>query len=331
VASSEPVKSRAGVLLINIGTPDAPTPEAIRRYLREFLSDPRVVDLPRLVWWPILHGVILPFRPARLVPQYAHIWRDEGSPLMVIAREQRAALEMRLLRELTVPVAVAKAMRYGSPGIEAALVKLRHAGAGRVAVLPLYPQHSLTTSGSAFDAVHDALDRIQWWPELRRIGSYHAHPRYIGALAESVREHWAVQGRSQLLLMSFHGIPARYTRAGDPYETQCRGTAELLASALQLKPDEWQVAFQSRVGKARWSQPYTDEVLRGLPARGVRRIDVIAPGFAADCLETLDEIASRYARAFVDAGGDALRYVPALNAHPSHIDALAQIVIEHLA
>jgi protoporphyrin/coproporphyrin ferrochelatase len=198
-------------------------------------------------------------------------------------------------------------------------------------VLPLYPQHSGTTTGSAIDAVQDGLSRLRWFPELRPIGSYHVHPRYIAALAESVRDHWALHGRGQQLLMSFHGIPRRYSRAGDPYEQQCHETAQQLASALQLPQDQWQIVFQSRVGRAAWLQPYIEDVLGQLPQRGLRRIDVVAPGFAADCLETLDEIVARHAAAFVAAGGDALRYVPALNARASHIDALAHIVAPHLA
>ncbi|MGH8481548.1 MAG: ferrochelatase [Nevskiaceae bacterium] len=312
---------RAGVLLLNLGTPDAPTPEAIRPYLREFLSDRRVVDLPRLLWWPILHGIILPLRPRRLAPLYARIWRADGSPLLAITRELRDGLARALA-----PVPVVEAMRYGRPRIADAVAGLRDAGVERLVVLPLYPQYSGTTTASAFDGLDTALRELGWRPELRRIEDYHADDGYIAALAQSVREHWEAQGRGERLLLSFHGIPQRYAARGDPYGRQCEETARRLAAALELRDGEWQVAYQSRAGKAAWLAPYTDEVIPRLARQGLRRLDVICPGFAADCLETLDEVAIRYAGAFVAAGGEALRYVPALNARPGHIEALARIV-----
>jgi protoporphyrin/coproporphyrin ferrochelatase len=311
----------AGVLLLNLGTPDAPTPAAIRPYLREFLSDRRVVDLPRWLWLPILHGVILPLRPRKLAPLYACIWRDDGSPLLAITRMLAAALSGELA-----PMPVVAAMRYGRPGIAAGIAQLRQAGVTRLVVLPLYPQYSATTTASAFDAVDAALRAAAWQPQLARIDDYHADAGYIEALAASVREHWAAQGRGEILLMSFHGIPQRYAERGDPYGRQCEVTARRLAAALALRDDEWQLAYQSRVGKAAWLGPYTDVVVPALARRGVRRLDVVCPGFAADCLETLDEIAIRYRDAFVAAGGEALRYVPALNARPAHVAALARLV-----
>ena len=322
---------RCGVLLVNLGTPEAPTAAAIRRYLREFLSDPRVVDLPRVLWNPILYGFILPLRPRKLVPQYARIWRPDGSPLLAITREQRAAVEARLAHMPIGALPVAEAMRYGVPGFDAALAQLQRAGVQRLLVLPLYPQQSLTTTGSALDGLRAGLLRAAWQPELRIVEQYHLHPRYLASLAQSVRDHWAAHGRGEKLLLSFHGIPRRYVKAGDPYERQCHETAQRLAAALQLSPGDWQICFQSRVGKAKWTQPYTEDVLLSLARAGVKRVDTICPGFAADCLETLDEIAKRYAAEFVAAGGEALRYVPALNARPDHIDALAHIAAEHLA
>ena len=310
-----------GVLLINLGTPDAPTAEAIRPYLREFLSDRRVVDLPRALWFPILYGFILPLRPRLLAQQYGKIWRPDGSPLLAITRELRQALAAALA-----PSPVVEAMRYGRPGIAPALAELQRAGVTRLLVLPLYPQYSATTTASALDGVTAALQDAAWQPELRVVEGYPADPGYIAALAESVREHWAAHGRGERLLMSFHGIPQRYTDRGDPYARQCEETTRLLATALDLGRDQWQLVYQSRIGKAAWLQPYTDEVLRGLPGRGVRKVDVICPGFAADCLETLDEIVTRYGQTFVAAGGEALRYVPALNARPAHIAALAGII-----
>ena len=316
---------RPGVLLLNLGTPDAPTPEAIRRYLRQFLSDKRVVDLPRILWNPILYGFILPLRPRKLAPQYAGIWRKDGSPLLAITREQRAALSATL----NLPVAIA--MRYGSPDAAAGLTELRQAGVTRVIALPLYPQYSGTTTASSFDALDAALAQMNWRPGLRRIEDYHADAGYLAALAASVREHWAAHGRAQRLLMSFHGVPQRYVDAGDPYEKQCIATAQGLAAALALKEGEWQLAYQSRVGKAQWLQPYTDQLMAELPAQGLRTLDVICPGFSADCLETLDEIAVRYAAQFVAAGGERLRYVPALNARPGHVAALVQLVKAQLS
>jgi ferrochelatase len=310
-----------GVLLVNLGTPDAPTPEAIRPYLREFLSDRRVVDLPPLLWWPILHGIILPLRPRRLAPLYARIWRADGSPLLAITRELRAALAAALA-----PAPVAVAMRYGQPAIAPAVAELHDAGVERLAVLPLYPQYSGTTTGSAFDGLDAALRALAWQPELRRIEDYHADEGYVAALAGSVREHWAAHGHGDHLLLSFHGIPQRYADRGDPYGRQCAETARRLAAALALRDGDWHLAYQSRVGNAAWLGPYTDVVIPLLARRGVRRLDVVCPGFAADCLETLDEVAIRYKEVFVAAGGEALRYVPALNARPDHVAALARIV-----
>ena len=314
----------AGILLINLGTPEAPTPEAIRPWLREFLSDARVVDLPRWLWLPLLHGVILPLRPRKLARLYARIWRADGSPLLAITREQRDALAKALAADGAPPVV--EAMRYGQPSAAAALARLRDSGVTRVVVLPLYPQYSGTTTASALDAIHAALAAMAWRPQLDVIEEYHADDGYITALAGSVREHWAAHGRGEVLLMSFHGIPERYATRGDPYGQQCQETARRLAAALQLKDGEWQLAYQSRVGNAAWLAPYTDVVIPLLARRGVRRLDAVCPGFAADCLETLDEVAIRYAEAFVAAGGEGLRYVPALNARPAHIEALARLV-----
>jgi protoporphyrin/coproporphyrin ferrochelatase len=328
VADAAP--ARAGVLLLNLGTPDAPTPAAIRPYLREFLSDRRVVDLPRALWLPILYGVILPLRPRKLAPQYARIWRPDGSPLLAITREQRKALADALARDGGAPPLVLEAMRYGRPAIAAAVAELQRAGVTRLVVLPLYPQYSDTTTASALDGLRAALQALHWQPELRVIEEYHADDGYIAALAGSVREHWAAHGRGECLLLSFHGIPVRYAERGDPYGTQCEATARQLATALGLAEGQWRVAYQSRVGKAPWLQPYTDELIPQLARQGARRLDVVCPGFAADCLETLDEIAIRYAEAFVAAGGEALRYVPALNARPAHVEALARLVRSRL-
>ena len=309
-----------GVLLLNLGSPDSPTPPAIRRWLRQFLHDRAVVDVSRWIWCPVLYGFILPFRPRKLVPLYQRIWTPEGSPLLAISRAQRAALE----KSLGVPVA--EGMRYGEPSIEAALRTLRDQGVERLVVLPLYPQFSYTTTGSSYTEFDAALARMDWSPRVERIDAYAVDPGYIAALAASVREHWAAHGRGDRLLMSFHSIPQRYVDRGDPYEKQCRATAEALARELKLAAGDWQLSYQSRLGREPWLQPYTDVVLAGLPGAGVRQLDVISPGFAADCLETLDEIAIRYAQQFVEAGGKGLRYIPALNARPDHIAALAGLI-----
>ncbi len=317
---------RCGVLLANLGTPDAPTASAIRRYLRAFLSDPRVVELPRVLWWPILHGFILPLRPRRLAHAYASVWTERGSPLLAIGREQQAALQARLGPDI--PVALG--MRYGNPSIASALDQLEQQGARRVLVLPLYPQYSGTTTASVFDAVFAEVQKRRWLPELRLINSYHDEPAYIAALAASVREHWADNGRGEHLLMSFHSIPQRYLELGDPYYCFSQKTARLLAEQLQLPEHEWSVSFQSRVGRAKWLTPYTDVVLDQFAGRGMKKLDVICPGFSADCLETLEEVALRYRDQFLAGGGESLSYVPALNTRDDHVSALAELALRHL-
>lgn len=316
--------ARAGVLLINLGTPDAPTAPAIRRYLREFLSDQRVVEAPRWLWLPFLHLILLNTRPKKLVPRYASIWTPEGSPLLAIGRAQAAGLRHRLAGQLGTEVPVALAMRYGSPDIAQGLAELRAQGVRRIVLLPLFPQYSATTTAAALDAVFAALKPLRWLPELHSINSYHDDPGYITALAHSVEAHWAVQGRGEHLLMSFHGIPQRYFALGDPYFCHCQKTARLLAEKLRLPADAWSVAFQSRLGREPWLKPYTDEHLPRLAARGVKTLDVIAPGFSADCLETLEEVCVEYRALFARNGGE-LRYVPALNASAAHLDALSGI------
>ncbi|MDD3764169.1 MAG: ferrochelatase [Nevskiales bacterium] len=316
-----------GILLVNLGTPDTPTAPAIRRYLREFLSDHRVVEVPRPIWWLVLNCFILPLRPRRLVHSYGSIWTDQGSPLLAIGREQQQALQARLGEQIDVRLA----MRYGRPSVGEAMQAMRERGVDKVLVLPLYPQYSATTTASVYDAVFDDLSRQRWLPDLRMISSYHDRPDYIGALAASVEQHWQAQGRGDHLLLSFHSIPLRYFEAGDPYYCHCQKTARLLAERLRLEPGQWSVSFQSRVGRARWLSPYTDEHIVGLAGAGIRQLDVISPGFAADCLETLEEVALRYGEDFRRAGGDALRYVPALNADPRHIDMLEHLIRDHIA
>ncbi len=318
-------QARTGVLLVNLGTPQAPTASAIRAYLRQFLSDQRVVELPRLLWLPILYGFILPFRPRKLVHAYAKVWGEDGSPLMAISRRQAKAVQ-KILGE---DPAVELAMTYGEPSIDNALSKLESQGVGKVLILPLYPQYSGTTTAATMDALFAALGRRRWLPEIRTINSYHDEPSYIQALAKSVESHWLAAGRGDHLLMSFHSIPRKYLEKGDPYFCQCHKTARLLAERLQLQQRDWSISFQSRLGRQPWLQPYSDLVIPQLARTGQRKLDVICPGFSADCLETLEEVAIRYADDFTAAGGEALRYIPALNDQVDHINCIASLLSKH--
>jgi len=332
--SSEPQRHDAppvtGVLITNLGSPDAPTPTAVRRYLAEFLADPRIVELPRWLWWLILHGIILRVRPARSARAYAKIWTAQGSPLLEISRQQQAALQQALQARWPGPIQVVLGMRYGQPSIATALAELRAAGARRVLVLPLYPQYASATTGSTFDAVAAVLQGWRWLPDLRFISHYHDDAGYIRVLAEHIQTYWAAQGRPDKLLFSFHGIPQRTFLAGDPYHCECHKTARLVAEQLGLAADNWQVCFQSRFGREAWLQPYTDHTLQALGAAGMRRVDVVCPGFSADCLETLEEIDEQNRALFLQAGGQAFHYIPALNAHPDHIALLSDLIAREL-
>lgn len=320
----------AGVLLTNLGTPDEPTRPALRRYLKEFLWDPRVVELPRPLWWLILNGVILNVRPARSAHAYSTVWTDDGSPLMAISRRQAAALAQALEGRCPGPVRVALAMRYGNPSIAAGLEDLRQAGARRILVLPLYPQYSASTTASTFDAVAEILRGWRWVPELRFVNHYHDDPGYVRASAERIRRHWESHGRGERLLFSFHGVPKRYLLNGDPYHCHCHKSARLIAEALELGPGDWELSFQSRFGREEWLKPYTDERLKALPQEGVRAVDAFCPGFSADCLETLEEIAMQNRDFFLEAGGETFRYIPALNDEPGHIEALTELALRHM-
>jgi ferrochelatase len=316
---------RTGVLLANLGTPDAPTPAAVRRYLRQFLSDRRVVDLPPLVWWPILYGIVLPLRPRRSAANYQRIWTANGSPLLDISRRQLEAVRARLAGR-DMPVALG--MRYGEPSIASALEELRRKGVARILVLPLYPQYSSATTASTYDAVAAAIRRMAWVPELCLLGDYHDQPWYIEALAGSVREAWSERGPAERLIMSFHGMPAKTREAGDPYFDRCQTTSRLLAEALGLSEDRWIMTFQSRFGAAKWLEPYTDQTLKDLAQQGVTSVDLICPGFSADCLETLEEIAIANRELFLEAGGKEYRYIPALNDREEHVEGLVGMVGE---
>lgn len=322
---------RLGILLLNLGTPDEPSTPALRRYLKQFLSDPRVIELPRWKWWPILNLIILNTRPAKSAAAYRAVWDhfESGSPLLTISREQQRGLQCRLSTQMAGPVSVAVGMRYGNPSVAQALATLRDAGARRLLVLPLYPQYAAATTASSFDAVFDELKTWRWMPELRLINHYHRDTGYLAALAASVREHMAEHGRPQKLVMSFHGVPQRYLLSGDPYHCECLVTGRLLAERLGLADDEWMVTFQSRFGREEWIQPYTDETLKALPGQGIKHIAVICPGFSADCLETIEEIGQENRDYFMGAGGESYHYIPALNARDDHLDALARLIHRH--
>lgn len=321
----EPV--RAAVLLVNLGTPDAPTASAVRRYLGQFLADPRIVELPRWLWRIILHGVILRIRPRRSAHAYRKVWSERGSPLQFGTEALAARLDAQLAA--TGPLVVRHAMRYGGPSIATRLRELGELGVRRLLVVPLFPQYSATTTASVFDALSAELCTWRRIPELRFVGDYHAEPLHIEALARSVEAHWQAQGRGQRLLLSLHGIPERYVRNGDPYRAQCEATADALRARLGLAADELMLTFQSRVGREPWLQPYTDQVLAALPGQGVRRLDVMCPGFAIDCLETLEEIAMAGRDTFLEAGGEAFHYIPCLNDGTDQVAAMAALVRRH--
>lgn len=320
-----------GVLLVNLGTPDAPTAAAVRRYLKQFLSDPRVVELPRLLWWLILNGFILRFRPARSARAYKEIWTEQGSPLLLLSQDIANGIQEQLANRLAGDVHVRLGMSYGQPSMASALDELHAQNARRIIVLPLYPQYSGTTTGSVFDDATGNLSRRRWVPELRFINHYHDSPGYIAALAASIRENRAQHGRGDRLLFSFHGVPRETLDQGDPYHCMCQKTARLVAGALELDAADWLISFQSRVGRAEWLRPYTDETIKELGKQGLRRLDVVCPGFAADCLETLEEIAMQNAELFSESGGGELHYIPCLNAREDHVAFLARLIEKHAA
>lgn len=322
---------RSGVLLVNLGTPDAPTAAALRRYLRQFLWDPRVVEIPRLLWWPILHGIILNTRPAKSAAKYASIWMPEGSPLRVHTERQVKLLKGWLGQAGAADLVLKSAMRYGQPSVASALDQFRQDGVERVLVVPLYPQYAASATASVMDAVADWIKRCRNPPELRFVKQFHDHPGYIAALAASVRQRWTVNGRPDLLVMSFHGLPRRSLDLGDPYHCQCHKTGRLLAESLNLGEKDYLITFQSRFGRAEWLRPYTQPTLEKLAREGTARVAVICPGFVADCLETLEEIALECKATFLSSGGKEFQYIPCLNERPDWIGALRDLVTTHLA
>jgi len=322
---------RTAVLLVNLGTPQAPTATALRPYLKQFLWDPRVVEIPRPVWWLILNGIILNLRPAKSAAKYAQIWMLDGSPLKVHTERQAKLLKGLLGEAGAAEVVVAWAMRYGQPSIGSALDQFKRDGVERVLVVPLYPQYAASATASVMDDVADWIKRSRNPPELRFIKHFHDHPGYIAALAASVREHWQANGQPDRLVMSFHGLPRRSLDLGDPYYCECQKTGRLLAEALGLDPHHYLITFQSRFGKAEWLQPYTQPTLEKLGREGVARVDVVCPGFVADCLETLEEIALECKAAFLSSGGAEFHYIPCVNERPDWIAALRDLVSTHLS
>lgn len=321
---------KIGVLLTNLGTPQAPTRKALRTYLAQFLADPRVVEVPRLLWRIILHGVILRIRPARSAKAYRTVWTDEGSPLLVNTKAQAAKVSERLHAEFGDGVAVDFAMRYGQPSISSALERLMQAGVRKLVVLPLYPQYSASTTASTFDDIAADFTRRRWLPDFRFITHYHDYPPYIAALAEKVKAHWAEHGRTDKLIFSYHGIPKRYLLQGDPYHCECYKTTRLVAEYLDLAKDEYMTTFQSRFGREEWLQPYTDETLKALPGKGVKSIQVVCPGFSSDCLETIEEIGEENREYFMENGGQDYQYIECLNADTAHVDMLSQLILENM-
>ena len=313
------------VILTNLGTPDRLERSSVKRFLKEFLSDPLVVGLPRIFWLPLLYGVILPLRSGKTLQAYSRVWGADGSPLMAYSNRQRAALQQKLFTQAHVELA----MRYGNPSYQSVLRLLRDAGVKKLVLLPLYPQYSVTTTATSYQHLKHSLHALDYAPALEFIDSYPDHPAYIDALAESIRTHW--QQGQQHLVMSFHGLPQANVDRGDPYQQQCEKTASLLAAKLELDESDWSLGYQSRFGKQTWIQPYTSDLLRQLVARGVKAVDVVCPGFSSDCLETLDEIELEYRNEFLELGGEQFSYIPALNDRDSHIEMMRSLVQPYLS
>jgi len=324
-------KAKVGVLVTNLGTPEAPTAKALRTYLREFLSDPRVVEIPRIVWMIILHGIILRVRPKKSAALYQSIWTDNGSPLMVISEQQKEKIAQALAKQYGESVTVALAMRYGSPSIESALNTFQQAGVNEVIVLPLYPQYAGPTVASTFDAVVNTLQKWRWIPSLRFISGYHDNPKYIQALANTVTEHIAQHGKPDKLVLSYHGMPKLFLDNGDPYYCFCHKTTRLLAEQLNVDENDFVMTFQSRFGKAEWLQPYTDATLAKLAEEGHKHVAIISPAFSADCLETLEELEHENRAIFMEAGGETYHYIPCLNDRDDHIEAICDVISSSLS
>ena len=313
---------RTGVLLVNLGTPERPVCPGLRDYLSEFLMDPRVIELPALFRAILVRGIIVNIRSHKSAATYRQIWTENGSPLMLNTQ----GLCKKTQEVLGNDFDVAMGMRYGKPSVANALKELHDKGIRKLVVIPLYPQYSGSTNGSTFDALGKALSKHRWVPDIKFVSDYYRNPAYSKAIADSITEHWQTHGRKQKLLMSFHGIPKKYIEKGDPYQQQCLDSGKSIAKQLNLKDDEWMVVFQSRLGAQEWLRPYCDETLKLLPSQGVESVDMICPGFSADCLETLEEIEGENKEYFLEAGGKAYSYIPCLNESDAHAQLMADIV-----
>jgi len=321
---------KVGVLITNLGTPEKPDTPSLRVYLRQFLSDPRVVEVPRIIWWCILNLIILRIRPSRSAKAYKSVWTDEGSPLAIHTNNQAKKLREKIEAKYGDKVIVDWAMRYGNPSIPDAIEKLQQAGARKLFVLPLYPQYSASTTASTFDALAEDFTQRRWIPELRFKTHYCEHPAYVKAVANSIKAHWEKHGKADLLFFSYHGVPLRYLHNGDPYHCQCLKTTRLVAEELGLEKSEYTTAFQSRFGREEWLKPYTDHTLTQLAKDGLKSVQVICPGFSSDCLETIEEIDEENREYFLENGGERFEYIPALNSDDTHIEMIEQIVEEEL-
>ena len=324
------IQSQTGILLVNLGTPDAPTAQALRPYLKQFLSNPRVIEIPQWAWWPILNGIILNTRPKKSAEKYAQVWMPEGSPLKVHTERQTRLLRNALAGKIQSAPVVEYAMSIGNPSIAEVLGRMKQDGCERILVLPLYPQYASSSTASAFDEVFAQLGKMRNTPAIRTVKHYHDHPGYIAALTQNVQDYWMKAGKPNKLVISFHGVPRFTLDKGDPYHCECQKTGRLLAEALELKADEYQICFQSRFGRTEWLRPYTAPTLEQLGKQNIRRVDVVCPGFVSDCLETLEEIAMEGKAIFIQAGGHEFHYIPCLNERDDWIQALADIALANL-
>lgn len=323
---SHATPSKVGVLITNLGTPAAPTAKALKPYLKQFLWDPRVVEVPRPIWWMILNGIILNVRPKRSAEAYSEVWTERGSPLLFHTQDQCDKLRDAIQSQYGEHIVVDFAMRYGQPSIDSALDRMANAGVKKLIVLPLYPQYSAATTGSTFDAIADNFKQRRWLPDLRFISHYHDDSNYIEAIADSIKAHWQEHGRADKLILSYHGMPQRYLEQGDPYHCECHKTTRLVVEKLGLQEGEYMTSFQSRFGREPWLQPYTDDTLKALPSQGVKSVQVICPGFSSDCLETIEEIGGENREYFMEAGGERYEYIPCLNSESAHIEMMKTLI-----
>ena len=320
---------KIGILITNLGTPDRPTKDGLRTYLKEFLSDPRVIEVPKIIWQTILRLIILNLRPQKVAKLYKSIWKKKGGPLLIMLQKQRKSLKKNLQKKLK-DLKIEIGMRYGNPSIKSGLEKLRSQGCRKILILPLYPQYCAATTGSTFDKVTEILRKWRWIPELRFINNYFEEPMYIDCLIKSIKKSWKKKGKSQKLIFSYHGVPKKYLLKGDPYHCFCQKTTRLVAEKMKLKEKDYITTFQSRFGPDEWLQPYTDKTLEELPKKGIKKIHILSPGFSSDCLETLEELEVENKQNFLSSGGEEYNYIKCLNDNPQHIKMLESLILNHL-